>query len=107
MEQLQNLESLKKLSKIQLKKEILRKPYLLLYVSLAYNILAGNIKIKNSAEITKYKKFLSKLGSLEAGICEKRRLILKTTAKTIKETLNLLLGCLQNGKVCSHTAERF
>jgi len=84
-----------------LRKILTNKKFLLLFVSLAYNILIGNIKIKNKKKIQKHKYFLTRLASLEANFEEKVRLIKKYSQKKLKEVLSLLLDCAKNnGKIC-------
>jgi len=76
-----------------LRKIFTNRKFLLLFVSLAYNILVGNIKLKNKKKLKKHKHFLVRLASLEANIEEKIRLIKTISRKKLSKILNLLLDC--------------
>jgi len=88
-DELNLIKSDKKLSK----KILTNKKLLLLFVSLAYNILVGNIKLKNKKKLKAHKHFLLRLASLEGTFQEKIRLIKNISQKKLRNILILLLHC--------------
>lgn len=87
MDHFKKLKILLQKQKSVVKKELLQTQNLLLFVSLIFNILKGNLPIKHKKSLVKYKNLLLKIGSLDSCTREKRSLIKKISAITLKNIL--------------------
>lgn len=81
--QTNHFNPLKELPTRNIKYNLKKKSVLLLFVTLVYNILVGNLELKEKKSLLKHRVFLKKLGDLNHSIGEKRKLIEKASNKNL------------------------